>query len=318
MALQPAIPIDRNYCRVTVFIKTPTKVTSESHWLVEPNSATEFGEGIQKFDTETLATWMADLQPLRRQCFAKDCYTLAVRASSENLYKDSAVYTGDPGQTKSGPVFPENAGNDVLNIRMQCGDNYRRIMYLGAVPDVAMTDDKYKSDGDAQVFDTALAEYLVKLAGKSINPQETPVASKWGFLVLNKNAAKCPRVKITGITYVKGPPPILTVFCDKAHKLNIGDIVRVSRVPKVSKDFPLNQLWRALPGSDEKNFVIADFATASTDAIGNWFGGFAMRQEKTIAPYTGWSIETNVGTRKRGGRTFLPLGRVKRKITVGY
>lgn len=296
MALQPAIPIDASYARVTMFITTTSKTVSEVHWLVTPGTSAQDG-----------LTAGSQLAALRSAMLCGDGKIIEVRCSLENVFRDSLVDATTADLPPTG-FEPENVGNDCLKARFEGTSLYRRIAYLGAIPDDCITKDGYVPGANVN-FNKALKLFFTSLGGTPSSPN-----IRWGFLVINKNPGVAPVCQIANMQGTAGSNTV-TVQTKQAHLLANLDVVRLSRVPNASATLPFNQLWQVLV-TDATTFQILNFPTLPALLI-KGPGGTAQKQIKTIQRYTSAQLD-GVGTRKRGGRAFLPLGRSKKKRTIGY
>lgn len=297
MARQIAIPIQGQVPRVTFFIKTNTKTITETHW------APSISGGLSN-----ILQLAANLAISRFAVCSGDAQMIEIRASQENVYRDSLVDTTVAFLQSAG--YPqENVGNDCLYIRMNSGTQYRKILYLGAIPDPVIAGDTYENAAIAG-YDVALRRYLSRLCGA-----DAQNFGSWGYLAVSQDPLLAPRVQVLSVDGVFATQTV-TVTTAQGHGLLTNDIVRLSRVPGANIQAPVNQLW-AVTTLTATTFTLQNFpGFVANFNLGR--GGTSQKMIKTFVPYTDFAIEKTAGTRKRGGRTFLPLGRLKRKYTVGY
>jgi hypothetical protein len=321
-AKQPTIPIDQSYTRVTMFLKSPDKSWTEVHWYASGSNTTWVG--VPDLDTITAAVANNGLTQLRYAALATGSMMTEVRASQELIYKDSEV----SDKPLNYPVYPptspanENVGNDCLAIRIESTDTARKTLYLGGVPDAVINNGVYIANSPS-FFVGALQLYLNYLCNVGAL---TGTTNKWGFLTLNKDAAH-PRVQIQSIVLTVGAPDVLTVTTVQNHLIPetitvngilYPSVVRLSYAPNSNSAQPLNQLYTvgSVASPNQVRLLAPNWPPAAT-FVQQGRGGYLQNMVKTFRPYVTSTVPV-AGTRSRGVTANLPLGRFKRKSTVGY
>lgn len=296
-----AIPVLNKTPRLTFFIKTPSRTISESHWY-----------SIANADLATVSAAGNALAGKRAACLAGGAEMIAMRVSLEKVYKDSLVSTLTLGFTDTG-FAPENMGNDALVISCQSGTLYRKVFFLGGIPDDVVANGTLVPSPPAPSTSGAWGKnfrgYLNWLQGGG-GPGQA-----WGFLALQKGDS-APRIPILSMLQNVGPST-LTVTTNGNHMLAAGDVVRISRYPYANINQPFNQLWYVATVPTPSTYTVSGWVTSGTAPITTGAGGWSWKQIRDVVPYTQVQFDS-INTRKRGARAFLPLGRVKRKKTVGY
>jgi hypothetical protein len=293
----PAIPIVGNPVRMTFFMTTPSRTISESHWYATDGA-----------DPVTVLNAGVNLAQYRVNLLASGASMVEVRVSIENIYRDSLVDSTVAFLTPAG-ITAENLGNDAIVIRAESTSLYRKVFYLGGIPDGVIVAGKYDpAAAGAGTFGKDVVSYLKALQGKQGTTQ-----GSWGFLALDKSAA-CPRCNVTSIN-VTTAPTVVTVTCKQAHNCSNGDLIRLSYVPNATAQLPWNQVW-AVTVVNPTTVTLNGFPIQLV-GYSQGIGGFLTKQQRILRPYTNLIIDS-VNTRKRGARAFLPRGRSKKKHTVGY
>lgn len=301
MPLQPPIPILQNWVRVTMFMRGPTKTWTESHWNTTAGAS--------------LSTVLADFMPIavyRTGILAANNSMIEIRASAENVQGDSAIIAGS-ALPASPWTATEYVGNDDLKIRCESGVLNRKTLYLGAIPDVAAANDKYVPNMPPG-YALNMASYLGNLTPGLNSTNTTP--GPWGFLGIDKTQTKF-KVQSIVSTVVVGTPDTnaTTVTTFLPHGFLAGDVVRIKGRSDASRGYPWNQLWQVGTVPSGTTFTIS---LPYDGQIGFNAGpmGTVQKQVKIFKGYTAAFIG-DPGTRKRGGRTNLLVGRSKRRH-IGY
>jgi hypothetical protein len=292
---QPAIPITVPALRMTMFMTTPSRTISETHWYSQAGA-----------DPSVVMAAALKLVPYRVALLAKGALLTEVRVSNDKIYRDSLVNTSSADYIPTSDD-PENLGNDAIIIRCESGSLYRKVFYLGGIPDNTIVAGKYNFI-NAGAFPKELNQYLQALLGK-----QASTAGAWGFVALDRSSA-CPRVGVTVLS-VATAPTVVTIVTKDPHGCSNGDIIRLSYVPNASIQLPFNQLW-AVTVVNTTTVTLNQFPT-QLNPYSQGIGGFLTKQQKILVPYTAAYVD-GVNTRKRGARSFLPLGRSKKKHTIGY
>ena len=140
MAKQPAIPIDGNPIRLTMFLKGPERTISESHWL-DPTQKTTLKDGLKQ--ATTLAT-------LRANTLVNGWKMTEVRVSKENIQKDSSV-NADVALIPNPAFTSDSSADDCINVRIESGELYRKVLYFAPVSGDAVVQEEY-SPSTAKAF----------------------------------------------------------------------------------------------------------------------------------------------------------------------
>jgi hypothetical protein len=308
MSLQPAIPINGNYNKLTMFMSTPTKRFSEVHWNISQAVANDV----------SLTTNAAALATLRAACLPTGCNLYKWTLSQENVWRDAYQPTLGVPYTIYG-TEPENLGNDCLNVFLQGTVQYRRVMYFGAVPDSSVTNDGFVQPAGNAWF-AAFKAYMIGLAGTQLGPNapSNPVVnSQWGFLPIMQGAGAPPIVPIAAEIFTAGATTF-TVATTANHGCNPGDVVRISKVQGANTAYPINQLWLVQAAPTVLTLTLGGFAPQATiDNPCIPLTGFLQKRIRVFQAYSNWLVEA-VGSRNRGVRENSVLGRRKRKRTIGY
>jgi len=310
MAKQPVIPIQAAPLRLTMLMKTPTKVLSEEHWYPGTTSINA---------TDPLANAAANaLAVARIATLPTDCKMLEWTLSQENVYRDSYGNT-QILPTSNSVGAPENLGNDVISIFMQSTPAYRRTMYYGCVPDNVINNDLFVPGTNA-AWQTAWQNYMLLLTGQATPlsvVSTTPLQATWGFLPNSTDPSISVRVTIQNIVYIAGSDTI-TVITNANSLAYKGAVVRISNVQNVSAAYPMNQLWQVLSvGGGGTILTLNNFAPQALQPVAPLTGGYLQVKVRIWSPYSAY-IPITIGTRRRGSRTGQPLGRRKRKYNIGF
>lgn len=310
MPRQPAIPINGTPLKLTMVMKTPTKVLSEVHWW---NNTGDFDAANISANGSAMA-----LANQRIAMLPSDCKMLYWNLSQENVYRDSYGNTQQLG-TVNNLGEPENIGNDCVGIFMQSTPQYRRHMYLGCIPDTVIINDAFLP-GANPAFSAAFNTYMRNLTGQA-NPGAyspvAPVSQPWGFLPATRDPGITVKVAITSFVYVPGAPTIVAI-CAASSLCVAGDVVRISGVANVGPEYPMNQLWQVLSVSVDKTMVtLNNFSPQALQPLNPLVNGSLQKMERDFQYYSGY-VPTSPGSRRRGTRTAQPLGRRKRKYNIGY
>jgi hypothetical protein len=305
---QPVIPIAANYVKVEMFITTPSKEVTESHYWNTVSTPPDLVGALGKFDP--IARARASMLP-------NGVYIDEVRASVEGIQGDTIlnnVYSNIPGPS---PGVQENLSNDCLKVRIQglIGNvNTHTVVNLAGIPDDCIVRGAYISNpASCPTFNTLLTAYFTALCG-AYN-QLTPAApGPWGYLGLNPANQRIPIVQILITGSI--PNQVVTVTTKAAHGLAQYNVVRLGRVPNASAILPWNQLWVVASIVDGFNFTISGFPPVAV-VTPNGPGGTVRNMSKIFIPYVN-AGNLKPGTRRRGTRTGLPLGRFRKKTTLGY
>jgi hypothetical protein len=305
------IPITNPWAKITMFIKTPTKVITESHWFndytqsddqVLYNWITAFATGTGS--NASLCTWRGFLLPQNTAIYE-------VRCSRETIRGDSAVSTFPTGTANSLGGF-ESTGNVCMDIRLESGTLSRKTLYLGALPGAIVSNDGYVPSGVAG-WSTALTNYLTGLAGGI--EVETRVNSIWGYL--GQDTTQLPWL-ISGIVCAStSGGTTITVTTFPNHGYSPGDVVLISGVKNTSQIFPFNQRWKIVSVPTANSFTLPLLSNVTQPGASFGPYGEVRRLRHVFLPYNN-AILGQIRTRKRGGRTGLPLGRSKRRSLPVY
>ena len=158
MPLSPQIPIVGNLGKMVLTIRTPSKTFEEVHYC---------NLGSDNVDINTLPNTISRGQSLanaQRACLPLNCRLLGWEMSNTSAYRNIASSNYLQGFNPGVSTDNENAGNDCLKIRLTATSKYRRMLYLGAVPDDVVTSDIFVPGVAANWF-TNLQTYLNTLAG---------------------------------------------------------------------------------------------------------------------------------------------------------
>lgn len=306
MPLQLPIPIDGNPTRLIIYMRTPYKRFTETHWL----SATT---------SPPLLSVPADVNTLaikRAACLGNDSFLDYIRMSQDNVFMDSLVtdqnapIAGLAGATQS---YPADPGGISLRVRLEATSQHRRALYMAGIPDQAVRRGAYQV-GELPMFDTNLEDYLGFLTGQ---PGSSYSAHPFGYVAITKDAGVAPRVKILSVsTVVAAPLGNVTVATTAPHLLAPGDTVRISRWPGANAALPINTLFIVRIVSSPIEFTITIGVPTTTVTI-QAGGGWAQKMLLKLVPYSGY-LKRYVDSKRRGNRSGQPLGRFKKKHTIGY
>lgn len=278
-------PIVGNPIRVTMFIKTPNKTLSETHWATGTS-------GTPK-SVLTAATVPGGIVQLRANLLGNDSNIQIVRASKDNVFRDSTIATSH--FNPAGSTSTTDPAVNCLNVRLESGDLYRRTLYLGALPDVVIVDGKYDYTSPHYA---KVRTYLNALSSGS-----------WGFLAVDKGGAPLtnPQIPIAGITANTAVSPnVITVITLGPHGLTTGDAIRISQVT--------GQFTRQFLGTwfvdvaTATTLILRDFPTLALTPVIIKKPGFLHTLKRVVQAYDNWGT-LDLTSRKRGARTFLPRGR---------
>jgi hypothetical protein len=305
---QPVIPIAANYVKVEMFIHTPSKEVTESHYWNTVSTPPDLVGALNAFDPIARA---------RAAMLPNGVYIDEVRASVEGIQGDTIlnnVYSNLPGPS---PGVQENLSNDCLKVRIQgiLGNvNTHTNVSLAGIPDDCIVRGAYVTNPTSvPTFNDLLTDYFKALCG-NYGTLVLAQPGAWGYLGLNPAYQRIPitQILITGNI----PSQVVTVTTKAAHGLAANDVVRLGRVPNASAILPWNQLWIVASVVDATDFTIAGFPPVAV-VVPNGPGGTMRKMSKVFIPYVG-AGNLKPGTRRRGTRTGLPLGRFKKKSTLGY
>jgi hypothetical protein len=295
MPRQPAIPIDQPWPRIQLWMHDEATTISETHWYNSPS-------GLAAALTQGTA-----LAAIRRGMLPINCFMTEVRASLENVYRDSLVQTFTGAFGNAGFVAP-NSNADSIGIRLESNATvqglYRRISYLGYVPDDAILAEEYLP-GNNVAYNATLQRYMAALMN---------TANNLGFLAIIKNPGISPRVPVVQVTGTLGTN-VCTVTTSAASLLAIGNVFRLTGVATPKGAPTLNRLW--VVENIAGNVITFFLDSVLTVNVALNAGGFVMKMLKTFQPYTNSYLD-GLRNRKRGGRAFLPLGRSRRRAIVTF
>lgn len=308
MPKQPAVPISGTPIKLTFLIKTPTKKFTEVHWN---NSVVDLENPLLNDDCNNLAIARCKSLPV-------DCKMLHWQLSKENVYRDAWPNAG--GSLPKGLITDkDNQGNNTLPVYMSAGTQYRRTMFLGAIPDSVIGDDLYKPEENT-IFKTWITSFLAILTG--VDPG-APVGSaalapnnQWGFLPRLVNDPTVPVVPIDFFTFASGKPDF-TVVTTLAHGCSVGDVVQISKVQGANAQFPMNQLWVVQSTGTDTTMDLQGFPPSVIPADTGLSGGFLQRKVRTFQKYDGYAIG-QPSARNRGNSIETPKGRHKVKYNIGW
>jgi hypothetical protein len=297
--LQPAVPIISNWPKLTLFIQTPTKVITESHWYTSINA---------------LQACMAEANNLinmRRALLGDDAKLVAVRGSLENVFGDSLINPKSLTVVPNG-YGPCDPGDSNILMRLESGSFYRKSLFLSGVPDLVIQSSVYTPQA-CQGYSTAMTNWSKYLAPKG--PTAAPV---WGFLARNKTAIQCPQVQVL-VIQTDPTGKIASVTCAGDPLLDPTDptksVVLLSRLNDGTRNYPeFNGLWNvdSVPAPGNFNFV-GSFVPNQTYFMNT---GFARKAQKILCLYTN-AVVRAIGGHKRGNRALTPLGRRKKaRVTL--
>jgi hypothetical protein len=311
MPLQPPIGIDANYIKLTMIINTPTKVVTESHLKVGAITGTPTFAALQTALADANG-WLVS----RAQMLPAGCNLNEVRASVENVAGATAVNTTYINIVGTEPAV-ENVGNDCLKLRLEGGNSSHTNISLAAIPDDCIASGKYViNPASAPTFDNLVKTYFTNLCnGYQLSTTAPRVNSAWGFLGLDPTQL---RIKVvSAIATVAGFVTTLTITTSAGITVAPGDVVRLGKIPGASSVFPVNQLWQVATVIDATHFTIATSPSFLPAGNSTGPGGYVRKLIYTCIPYNN-AVMLAPGTRRRGSRTGKPLGRFKKKRTVGY
>lgn len=308
MAAQPAIPFSGTYTKMQMWIRTPTKVISEVHW----------NEQTGALPSSPVVKSAIALVKLRIACLPKDCTLEKWSLSRENVYGDS--WSTDDLQAQAGPIAgSENEGNDCIQVLFHAGTEYRRSLYMAAIPDDAVNDDVY-SIGGVAAFDQAFVKYLYALAGKVSGGVAAPTGAGntagWGYMPILNSGVSVPRRRITKFRFTPDADTF-RVELDGNSQCSVGEVCRISGVQNVSEVYPMDQLFTVADVTDATKPYLLGLTPRATFPDPVPTGGYFQRKVRVFRRYTDAAI-LEATTRNRGIRALSPLGRKKRKKTIGY
>lgn len=290
-----------------MFFSLGRQAWTETHWHSQTNTLAAAVD-----DTTTLATTRVGL-------LGKQSVLTGIRLSFDGVYRDSLLI--DPaaipvpkGQLAiSAPANPQAPAVDTLSsdtpnvdivIRMEGGERRRRTCYLGGNPDAVVTGPFLPKGIDPSV--AWWSKNLVKW-------QAIMTSGVWGFMARNIDP---PVGVVKGFQGNAVPPTMMGIIVGNGTmgpvpfnpQIQLRNFQVQPGAPKINGKYWVsgdptaidgNQLWMLL---DSLNLVENNVVKAGTAEFVQW----------TWQKYTSADVEY-AHTRKRGGRSGLPLGRVKRR-----
>ena len=313
MAKQPAIPVvgtGGQPARLELRIKTPDKTLTEDHWHKE----------TADLNDAQLLKDAQDLANARSQMLPSGCSLIGWRLSQENVFGDS-VYNPPGNFTPSTITDTIEQGNDCIPTFMSGTTQYRRTMFLGAIPDDVITNDALDLATDAAWF-AAMRRYYIILTGKDpYAPPGSPapaVNNSWGFLPRRAPTTGFPKANIVGWVFTNNSP-FVQVTTDIATNVVEGDVVQIRGVSGVNAQFPMNQLWvvsTADPGTPTV-FVIQGFPPSTIPPALPLRLGTVRKMWRAFQLYDGYALGSP-GERKRGNSIGQQKARNKKKWNIGF
>jgi hypothetical protein len=306
---QPVIPILGNPVRLTFWIETPTKVIQEVNWS---NYAGDITNPAFINQAQALAN-------LRAACMPSGVSLLQWEGSQENVWRD-AIDSGGTLFVEGIKTETENLGNDNLPVLMYAAvTQYRRTQFLCGIPDTNVTSDQYAPAAPGG-FNTNVNRYLTALASinSAVPPPVTPPPGNttWGYLPILINDPRVPLCNIMTFTFTTGQT-LWTITTNVAHQCSVGDVVRVSAVQGVNKQFPLNQLWMVNSVPNATSLTLQGFPPSIVPVPAPVSGGKVQKKIRIFQLYTSYSIQ-RPSSRNRGNRALSPIGRRKKKYNLGF
>jgi hypothetical protein len=263
-----------------------------------------------------------NLVQLRAQLLGFGAQFVGIRLSKFGVWRDSN-YTAANSGTPSGNIFaapgylntfPAANPWDALTIRLECGDSYRRLVYLGGVPQYQFA--QPVGGPYQQTWGNALNSYFNYLTGKL-----NFTAGKYGTMVSSKNVADPPSSNIQTapgqnptFAVVGGQPQVTLAPSDSTAGITQGQKIRILGV-RGQPGLDLrkwNGIFTVVNGQVGKSFTFIAKVTPdqATFAKLDWTQAYLFVPKPQFQAFTDWDFE-NYTHRKRGVAFGTPRGRVR-------
>jgi hypothetical protein len=324
MPLALQVPFLGNLGKMVMTIRTPSKTFNEVHYCNIGDTPVDIGTLPQvKKNAQALAVARSTLLPV-------NCTLLGWEMSNTAVYRNTIGNSYGTGYGEGATASAENEGNDCLKVRLTSTEAYRRILYMGAIPDLVVGSDIFSPQVSAGWY-TALQLYLNLLAGKPAGPAIAPPAGSpttpfvpfWGSAFQSTDTGASGAYPIGDIQALTWngtiPPNQFFVTTDVPIKALPGDVVRISKFVGANAGLPMNQLWTVVSGSGLEYILNSWTLPASYGGAFTTqpYNGYIQKVVKVFGFYDSWALQ-QPGTRNRGNRISTPLGRKRKKRNIGY
>lgn len=271
-------------------------------------------------DANTEVTRQGGLGQRRVALLGDDASLIGIRLSKFGVWRDSLYTANAAGQPPGkiwlspAPSTPAPAVNpwDAITVRLECGESYRRLVYLSGVPDVQYSKPDPTQWGSQ--FQDNWGKYFDYLTGQS---GFTP--GNYGTMVSSKDTSDPPPKNISTqpnsaptLSNATNQSQITLSSTDNTFKVVQGQKVRILGVrgqPGIDLR-KWNGIFTVINGNIANQFTIAAKinSDAATFAKLDWTQAYVWVPTPVFQPFTNWEFEGKTH-RKRGVAFGTPRGR---------